>query len=342
MNRVFAEQLAPALARQLNGLYLLTGEDPLLLGESQDLIVQTARQQEFDEKFELDINSSTNWNELFERAQSFGLFFSKQILILNLPENLTAAIQQSLRELIALLNDEVLLILKLAKLSKAMEKQAWFVAAGQRASLNVNCQTPNAEQLPRWLNQRAKTMGLQLDEDAAQLLCYSYENNLLALKQTLQLLDLLHPDHKLSFARVNAVVEQSAVFTPYQWVDALLAGKTHRARRILQGLQQEDVQPIILLRSLQRDLMTLLDLARPEQQAGLNEPLPLHKLRENFDRLKVWQNRRPLFSQAMQRLTYAKLYQILQQLADIERQAKHQFDADVWTQLADLSVLMSS
>ena len=46
-------------------------------------------------------------------------------------------------------------------------------------------------------------MGLSADEEAVQLLCYSYENNLLALKQALQLLDLLYPDHKTS--RITAL-----------------------------------------------------------------------------------------------------------------------------------------
>ena len=80
-----------------------------------------------------------------------------------------------------------------------------------------------------------------------QLLCYSYENNLLALKQALQLLDLLYPDHKLTYNRVKSVVEQSSVFTPFQWIDALLSGKANRSKRILRGLQAEDVQPVIFI-----------------------------------------------------------------------------------------------
>lgn len=342
MNRIFAEQLAPQLTRQLYGIYLLSGDDPLLLSESQDLIVQASIKQGFDEKFSQEINQSTDWNDLYERCQSFGLFFTKQILILNLPENLTVSMQQGLAQLISVLQTDILLILTLPKLTKTMEKQAWFGAVEKMGALQINCQTPNGEQLPRWLNQRVKNMGLQLDNEAAQLLCYSYENNLLALKQTLQLLDLLYPDHNLTFQRVNAVVEQSAVFTPFQWVDALLEGKGNRARRILVGLQQEDVQPIILLRTLQRDVMTLLELSRPEQPVKLHSALPLHNLRTHFDRLKVWQNRRPRFTQAMQRLTYAKLYAIIQQLAEIERVTKQDFDADVWDKLADLSVIMSA
>ena len=341
MNRIFPEQLAVSLKNNLSGIYYLLGQDPLLLSESRDLIIQTAVAQGFDEKFEVQADNSTDWNDLFERCQSIGLFFNKQILILNLPENPTALLHNNLSELISLLNADVLLILQLPKLTKPMEKQEWFKRAEQYEPHIplVNCQTPNAEQLPRWVLNRAKTMGLNIEQEAVQLLCYSYENNLLALKQSLQLFALLYPDNKLTFARVKSVVEQASVFTPFQWIDALLEGKESRARRILQGLQAEDVQPVILLRTLQRELLVLLELSKPQQRlTDLDQALPLSQLREGFDRLKVWQNRRPFFTQAFQRLTYRKLYLILQQLAQLERAVKQDFSADVWDMLADLSV----
>lgn len=340
MNRIFTEQLGSSLTNRLAKVYYLVGQDTLLLSESQDLISQFALSQGFDEKNVIQIDANTDWNDIFERCQSMGLFFNKQILFLNLPENLTALLQQHLQELISLLNEDVLLVLQLSKLAKATEKQKWFTEANayEPQAILVNCQTPTIEQLPRWVQQRAKSMGLSIDEQAVQLLCYSYENNLLALKQSLQLLALLYPDNKLTYQRVQNSVEQSSVFTPFQWVDALLEGKINRANRILMGLKAEDLQPIILLRTLQRDLMTLLELAKPTQKYTLADPLPIHQLREHFDRLKVWQNRRPLFTQAFQRLTYQKLYLIFQQLADIERAAKQDFSDDLWDKLMSLSI----
>ncbi|WP_424405283.1 DNA polymerase III subunit delta [Pasteurella sp. PK-2025] len=340
MNRIFTEQLGSSLTNRLAKVYYLVGQDPLLLSESQDLICQYALSQGFDEKTQISVDNQTDWNAIFERCQSMGLFFNKQILLLNLPENLTALLQQHLQELISLLNEDVLLVLQLPKLAKATEKQKWFTEANtyEPQAILVNCQTPTIEQLPRWVQQRAKSMGLHIDDQAVQLLCYSYENNLLALKQSLQLLALLYPDNKLTYQRVQNSVEQSAVFTPFQWVDALLEGKINRANRILMGLKAEEMQPIILLRTLQRDLMTLLELAKPTQPYALDDPLPLHQLREHFDRLKVWQNRRPLFTQAFQRLTYRKLYRIFQQLAEIERAAKQQFSDDLWESLMALSI----
>lgn len=342
MNRLFPEQLSASLNQRLAKVYYLVGQDPLLLSETEDSIYQTALQQGFDEKNSVQIDSQTDWTQLIESCQSMGLFFSKQVLVLNLPENLTAPLQKNLQSLIQVLHDDILLVLQMAKLAKTAEKQAWFLELNQYEpnAVLINCQTPTTENLPRWVKNRTKAMGLIADDEAIQQLCYSYENNLLALKQALQLLDLLHPDHKLNYNRVIAVVEQSSVFTPFQWIDALLAGKANRAKRILSGLQAEDVQPIILLRTLQRELVTLLELTKPQQPTQITDTLPVQQLKAEFDRLKIWQNRRPLFLSAVQRLTYQKLYKLIQELAKIERLAKQEFSDEVWVKLADLSVKM--
>ncbi|HHV6294875.1 TPA: DNA polymerase III subunit delta [Haemophilus influenzae] len=340
MNRIFPEQLNHHLAQSLARVYLLQGQDPLLLSETEDTLCQVANQQGFDEKNTIQVDSQTDWAQLIESCQSIGLFFSKQILSLNLPENFTALLQKNLQELISVLHKDVLLILQVAKLAKGIEKQTWFITLNQYEpnTILINCQTPTVENLPRWVKNRTKAMGLDADNEAIQQLCYSYENNLLALKQALQLLDLLYPDHKLNYNRVISVVEQSSIFTPFQWIDALLMGKANRAKRILKGLQAEDVQPVILLRTLQRELFTLLELTKPQQRIVTTEKLPTQQIKTEFDRLKIWQNRRPLFLSAIQRLTYQTLYEIIQELANIERLAKQEFSDEVWIKLADLSV----
>ncbi|ABR74118.1 DNA polymerase III subunit delta [Actinobacillus succinogenes] len=341
LTRIFPEQLASSLSQRLASLYYLVGQDPLLLTESRDLIIKTATAQGFDERREVTVDNATDWIDLQERCQSRGLFFNKQIISLILPENLTALLQKNLAEFMAVLNEDVLLIVQFVRISKLFEKSEWHKRAlnYETSIVQVNCQTPTAEQLPRWAANRVKAMGLTVGQDALQLLCYSYENNLLAMKQALELLALLHSDKKLTFERVQKVAEQSSTFTAFQWIDAVLAGKEARARRILNGLRAEDVQPVVLLRTLQRELMTLLELSKPTQRFnGIDEPLPVVQLREGFDRLKVWQNRRNLYLLTFQRLTYRKLYRIIQQLADLERTAKLDFGADIWDRLADISV----
>jgi DNA polymerase-3 subunit delta len=99
----------------------------------------------------------------------------------------------------------------------------------------------------------------------------------------------------------------------------------------LQQLQQEDVEPVILLRTLQRELLLLLTLQRRMASA------PLRTL---FDQHKVWQNRRPLVTQALQRLSSAQLQQAVQLLTQIELTLKQDYGQSVWPELETLSMLL--
>lgn len=344
MKRIPAIQLKTQLKQPLAPSYLLLGQDPLLLDEARQGLLQTAKKQHFDEIVQRTVDNGTDWDELYQSCRSRGLFSDKSVLLLILPDSLSQALQKKLHALVELLHQDVLLILQLSRFNLQTEKQPWFTALEQYsngATILVNCQTPTAEQLPQWIQQRAKEEQLSLDNEALQLLSYSYESNLLALKQLLNLLKLLYPEGKVSYLKVKECVEQSSIFTPYQWLDAMLEGKTKRAVRILHALKNEDVQPLILLRSAQKELNTLLQLTGGESAVDSSAPLPLHQLRQQFDRLRVWQNRRMLFTKAIQRMCYADLYRLWQKLAEIERQLKRDFDADVWPMFEDFTLVFS-
>jgi len=331
MIRLYPEQLRAQLSEGLRAAYLLLGNDPLLLQESQDAIRHAAGAQGFDEHHTVTIDASTDWNALFALSQERSLFAMRQTLTLVLPDNgPNAAINEQLVALIGLLHDELLLIIRGNKLTKAQENAAWYNALSGRAA-QVSCQTPEQAQLPRWLATRAKQLNLQLDDAASQLLCYCYEGNLLALAQALERLSLLWPDGKLTLPRVEQAVNDAAHFTPYHWLDALLAGKSKRALHILQQLRQEGSEPVILLRTLQRELLLLVNMKRQ----SVNTPL-----RALFDKHRVWQTRRPLFTEALNRLSPEQLRHAVSLLARTELTLKQDYGQSVWAELDGLSLLL--
>lgn len=332
MIRIYPEQLTAQLQEGLRGSYFLAGNDPLLRQESQDAILSAAKTQEFLEHQTVTVDNQTDWEALFTDCQSLSLFTRRQTLTLLMPENgPSAAIATRLTELATLLHPDLLLIMQLNKLTKAQENSPWFKALSSSAVM-VPCVTPEHEHLPRWVTQRCKNLGLSIDPQAVQLLCYCYEGNLLALAQALERLSLLFPEGTLTLPRVEQAVNDAAHFTPYHWVDALLAGKSKRALHILQQLQKEGAETVILLRTLQRELMTLLQLQRGQSQQNV---------RQLMDKLRVWQNRRPLFSAALQRLDARRLHLAIRTLAQIEVSLKQDYGTDVWPQLASLSLAIT-
>ncbi|MFJ5376713.1 DNA polymerase III subunit delta [Pectobacterium sp. CHL-2024] len=331
MIRLYPEQLTAQLHEGLRGCYLVFGSDPLLLQESLDSIKRVAQQHEFSEHFSFILDLHTDWDAIFSTCQALSLFASRQSLLLVLPENgPNAAMGENLVKLAGLLHPDILLILRGHKLTKAQENSAWFKALAQD-SVYINCLTPEQAQLPRWVAQRAKSMKLTLDDQATQLICYCYEGNLLALSQALERLALLYPDGKLTLPRVESAVNDAAHFTPFHWLDALLAGKSKRAWHILQQLKQEDCEPVILLRTLQRELLQLLALKRRMSDT------PLRTL---FDQQKVWQNRRDLLTQALQRLSLQQLQQAVRLLTQVEITLKQDYGQSVWSELESLAMLL--
>ncbi|KTR48730.1 DNA polymerase III subunit delta [Pantoea ananatis] len=333
MIRIYPEQLSAQLREGLRACYLLTGNEPLLLQESADAIRASALAQGFEEHLSFTLDAQTDWDSLFMSCQSLSLFAQRQTLTLQFPENgPNAAIAEQLIKLAPLLHADILLICRMAKLSKAQENSAWFKALSAHAVL-VPCQTPEQAQLPRWVVSRAKILKLDIDDAAVQLLCYCYEGNLLALAQALERLSLQWPDGKLTLPRVEAAVSDAAHFTPYHWVDALLGGKSRRALHILQQLEKEESEVAILLRTLQRDLMTLLHLQRHQSQ---------QPLRTLMDQQRIWQNRRNLFTEALQRLDASRLQQAIHLLMQIELTLKQDYGQSVWPQLQTLSMLIAN
>ncbi|MDX7988333.1 DNA polymerase III subunit delta [Xenorhabdus sp. 12] len=331
MIRIYPEQLLAQLNEGLRNSYLLWGSEPLLLQESQDSIRRVAEQQGFMEHFSFVLDNHTDWDEIFSLCQSLSLFTSRQSITLQLPENgPNAAMAERLVKLSELLHADILLILRGHKLTKAQENSPWFKALGQNG-VYISCLTPEQNRLPQWVAQRAKNMGLSLENEANQLLCYCYEGNLLALAQALERLSLLYPDNRLTLHRVEDTVNDAAHFSPYHWVDALLAGKTKRAWHVLKQLRQEDTETIILLRTIQRELMLLLTFKRQ------STAVPLKTL---FDQHKVWQNRRPLLTAALQRLSQPDLRSAIHLLSQMELRVKQDYSQSIWADLETLSMLL--
>lgn len=331
MIRLYPEQLVAQLREGLLASYLLFGNEPLLLQESQDAIYHAARLEGFTENFSFTLDNHTEWNNIFSLCQTLSLFARRQSILLLLPDNgPTGAMGEQLVKLTNLLHKDVLLILRGVKLTKAQENSPWFKATSQNSAY-VSCQIPEQAQLSRWVAKRAKNLNLNLDEPANQLLCYCYEGNLVALSQALERLALLHPDSKLSLLRVEQAVNNEAHFTPWHWLDAILAGRSKRAWHILRQLQLADNEPVILLRSIQSELLVLLKLKRCMAQT------PLRAL---FDQQKIWQNRRNLLTQALERLSMQQFQQALHLLTQMEIRLKQNYGQSIWSELESLSMLI--
>ncbi len=320
--RVYPEQLAAQLKQPLKRAYLLLGSEPLLITESTQAILSQARQQGFEEKHNFTIGPQLDWQEIFDCCQALSLFSQRQILYIEIPESgLNAAYSKQLVTLSDIIHDDILVILTGPRINKRQESAQWFKALTKQG-LWVPCNTPDIRQLPRFIQQRCQKLNLNADHESIQMLAQTHEGNLMALAQSLDKLSLLYPDGLLTLVRLQESLSRHNHFTAFQLVDALLAGQAKRSQRVITQLEGEGVEPIILLRTLQKELFQLNRI----HEMGLEGK----SLSNIFEQLKIWQQRRPLLTGALQRLPRQRVTLLMQHLAALEVSAKTSYDTSIW------------
>src|SRR5277367_5894710 len=72
--RLSAEQLPAALTRGLAASYLVSGDEPLLVGEAADAIRAAARAAGYADRRVFFIDRSFSWDELHHTSRSLSLF----------------------------------------------------------------------------------------------------------------------------------------------------------------------------------------------------------------------------------------------------------------------------
>ncbi|WP_392561683.1 DNA polymerase III subunit delta [Orbus sturtevantii] len=331
MIRINDNQLQTTLEKNSVLCYFFTiGNDPYLQYVTQDQIKKKLSSQGIAEQIIFTIDNQTDWDQIYQSSQALSLFSNQILLILQFGETaLTTTISKKLDELTDNLSPDIRLLISLTKLTKAQENTSWFKALSE-LSIVVNCNAPDLQQLPLWVNQQLQRLSLTIEKQGIDLLCYYYEGNLLAMVQILEQLKLLYPNGKISYDQLEQNINDSAIFTPYHWFDALIMGKTKRSMHILQQLKINDVEPLILLRVIQRELILLINLKKHMQS---------HDLKAAYDIYKVWQNRRNIITPYLNRTDLAQLYQTLQKMAEIEIILKHDYQSPVWQQFDTLNML---
>lgn len=328
--RVFSEQLRDHLATGLRACYLIFGDEPLQKIESLQLIRKFARDQGFTDVLRYSAHEEPlPWDDIFSASQSLSLFSSRQIIEIELADKFPKEFSDKIRELQQQLHPDLLLVLLGPKLQSVQQKSAWFTAL-EKQGVYIPVALPDAKFFPRWMKQRAQSVGVQIDAEGMTYLCHAFEGNLLAATQELEKLALQNLPQPITIAQLRQLITRQNAFDPFQWLDTLLEGKTQRGLRMLQQLRDEGVEPGMLHWALARELEILWAL-----RAATDARAPLAPI---FQQTKVWSSRQPLFQQALNRINRAQLTSMLAMMRELDS-ALRQFNLPLaWQWLQTLTL----
>ena len=244
------DQLAAHLARPLAPLYLLHGDEPLLVIEAGDAIRAAARKQGFEEREVIVVGAGFKWDDLFMAAGNMSLFGGSKLVDLRIPSGKPGREgSEALQRYVGTLGPGIVSLVTLPELDWQARKGAWFTALSN-AGVAIECNAPPLARLPQWIAERMARQRQSAPPAALEFIAAHVEGNLLAAHQEIQKLALLHPPGEVTLEQVEAAVMNVARYDVSDLRDALKARDSLRAARTLEGLRGEDAAPPLVLWAL--------------------------------------------------------------------------------------------
>ena len=327
--RLYPEKLAGHLQQQLLSVYLVSGDEPLLLQECCDQIRQKAREQGCSEREIIDgAASGFNWQDILHSATSMSLFAQRKLIELRLPSGKPGAQgSKALCEYLDIASGEDVLLIIAGKIDKQSTNSKWYKAL-DKAGATIQVWPVDAKNLPRWLQQRVRNAGMSIDREALQLLCERVEGNLLAAVQEVEKLKLLASDAQITAQTVTEAVSDYARYNLFDMADSALKGDATSSLRMLHGLRGEGSEPPVVLWALARDIRTLYEVQLDCDQG--------QSAQQALAARRVWSSRMPLMQAALSRHDTDSLAHLLEQAALVDGSIKGFADGKPWDNLETL------
>ncbi len=331
--RLYPEKLTDHLQQKLLPVYLVSGDEPLLLQECCDQIRQKARAENCNEREIIEGGvSNFNWQDILHSASNMSLFADRKLIELRLPSGKPGAEgSKALCEYLDIASGDDVLLIVSGKIDKQSTNSKWYKAL-DKAGVTVQVWPVDAKNLPRWLHQRVRNAGMSIDDDALRLLCERLEGNLLAAVQEVEKLKLLAADSKITMQTVTEAVSDNARYNLFDMADNALKGNASVSLRMLYGLRAEGTEPPVVLWALVREIRTLYE-AQLDCDSGQSAQQALSSRR-------VWQNRMPLMQAALTRHNTHSLSLLLEQAARADGSIKGFADGKPWDNLSRLVITL--
>ena len=325
-----ADQLDGHLKGTLAPLYVLHGDEPLLVIEAADAIRTAARARGFSERDVLVVTQYFKWSALAEAAGNMSLFGGDKVIDLRIPTGKPGREgSDALARYAANPPPGTLTLVTLPLMDWKAKKSAWFAALVEHG-LELELNAPGLDRLPGWLAGRLARQQQSATPEALEFMAGHVEGNLLAANQEVMKLGLLHPPGELTLEQVRNAVMDVARYDVDDLRQALLAGDAARASRLLDGLRAEGVAAPLILWIVVSELRVLAT-ARAEMDAGRSADDALAAAR-------IFGARQSPYKRALQRLSSSATRTALMQAARLDRMIKGVARGDVWDEFLQIAL----
>jgi len=332
--RIKPEQLSASLQKNMAPVYLITGDEPLQATELADAIRKAARNEGYTTREVFSVDIGFAWERLAFSAESLSIFADKKLLDLRMPSASPGTDgSKALITYCERLPEDTLLLITAGKIASAAFKSRWLEKL-DKIGVIIQVWPLEGQDLLRWLRQRMQQRGLDAEPEGVRLLASRIEGNMLAAAQEIEKLYVLYGARKLGAQQILDVVADSSRYDVFKLVDSVLSCDVDRIYKIVLSLRAEGIVAPVVLWALTREARTLIKV-RVALAQGQNREMVY---RSN----QIWDKRRLIVENALNRLGESELNQILAMGAKADRQVKGQQQGDAWETLLAICFTFAS
>jgi len=328
--RVNAEQLAAQLQKALLPVYLIFGDEQMLVEESADLVRQHARQLGANERQVWHVEGRFDWSQIQWQEQTMSLFDSQRLLEIRLPSGSPGKDGgEALRRFVDNPPQDTTLLIISGKIDNRSQKSKWFTEL-DKVGITTPIWPVDITHLPHWISQRLKQHKLTASTSVAALIAERVEGNLFAAAQEIEKLVLLCLYGQVTEEIVLASVADNARFQAFGLMDTVFKGEAAKVPRMISQLRAEGNDILAIFSAVSWSLHRMVDMAS-ELSQGAN-------IEQVFKAQKppIWDKAKPIMRQALARHEASRWQQFLQQMAQIDQAAKGSLPVCPWTLLETL------
>ncbi len=321
--RIKAEEW-PAHSDAIARLYLVCGDEPVLVEEAVTQIVTAARAAGFLGHERTILESGFSWPRFRETLSSPSLFAARSIQELRVREGREGLARELPGCLPHVSSDTVLLVVTGALERSALKAQ--WVEACARFGHVVTVAVPEGPQLVAWVRRRLAAIGLH-EDDLAQRIAYYAEGNMGAACDAIA---RLKDEPRTDPSALAEILVDEARFDVFAVVEAALAGDLALTVRRLRRLHATARDPILMSWALMREIRLLAKVSA--LQARGKGPA------EAFGRERVWPKRQAALVRAASRLPVPAVRGLLKACARLDRVNKGRAHGDSWILIEELAM----
>ena len=330
-----AEQLAAQLSQGLSPVYLIYGDEHMLVEESSDIIRQSAKRAGVEDRQTWHVEGRFDWSQIKWQEQTMSLFSSQRLLEIRLPSGSPGKDGgEAIRRYCDNPPDDTFLLIISGKIDAKSKKSKWFTAI-DKLGVTVPIWPVGATELPAWISRRMQQKGLSASQTAKTLLAERVEGNLFAAAQEIEKLTLLAKDGQVEDQLVLDSVADNARFQAFGLMDAVYAGQAEKVPRMLDRLKAEGNDFLAVFSAVSWSLHRMVSMAIQASQG------------ENLDRIissqrpTIIYKSQPIIQNALRRYSVQHWQKVLVDMAEIDAAAKGANLQSPWLLLESLCLKLA-